>query len=81
MIAVTMGDKGSAALFDDEFVTASVTPVTPVDTTGAGDAFWGTFLSMICMRLVNKENVITALREGNKKGSAATMYHGALKKV
>ena len=32
---------GAAAGFDDELVGA--TPVTPVDTTGAGDAFVGAF--------------------------------------
>jgi ribokinase len=43
-LAVTLGARGAAVVMDDGTVArVAAEPVTPVDTTGAGDAFVGAF--------------------------------------
>ena len=42
--AVTLGEKGAVAATKDGVVECPAFPCKPVDTTGAGDAFWGAFL-------------------------------------
>ena len=44
-VAVKLGSRGSAALWEGNTVSASAHPVTPADTTGAGDCFNAGFLS------------------------------------
>lgn len=39
VLCVTLGERGSAALDGERFITAPAPPITPVDTTGAGDVF------------------------------------------
>ncbi|MCL2407500.1 MAG: carbohydrate kinase [Defluviitaleaceae bacterium] len=41
---LTRGEAGSMAAIKDGAVIASAAKCNPVDTTGAGDAFWGAFL-------------------------------------
>lgn len=44
MVAVTLGKGGALIATKEGFVTVPGFPVDAVDTTGAGDAFWGAFL-------------------------------------
>ncbi len=44
MVAVTLGKEGALIATKEGFVTVPGFPVDAVDTTGAGDAFWGAFL-------------------------------------
>lgn len=53
--------------------------VTPVDTTGAGDAFFGTVLAELDGKEFTKENIENALIKGNKAGAKATQFKGAIK--
>jgi fructokinase len=48
IVAVTLGKSGVYAAANCGAVSASGFPVESVDTTGAGDAFWGAFLYSVC---------------------------------
>ena len=54
-------------------------PVTPVDTTGAGDAFYGTFLAYIENKEYTSENLTSAMKIANQKGAETTLFKGAIK--
>jgi len=43
-VVVTLGDKGSLACIRGDIITVDAIRSDAVDTTGAGDAFWGGFL-------------------------------------
>ena len=49
--------------------------VKPVDTTGAGDAFYGTVLALIDAKSANYEDI---LRRGNIAGALTTLKRGAI---
>jgi ribokinase len=73
-VIVTQGEKG--AMVVDETGTRQVDPlkVTPVDTTGAGDAFCG----MLAARLALGESMSVALRAAVIAGALATQTEGAV---
>ncbi|WP_256842994.1 ribokinase [Ornithinimicrobium cryptoxanthini] len=68
-LLTTRGAKG--AEWGDVHVPA--TPVTPVDTTGAGDAFCGTLAAALCQ---GKDHE-TALTLAAEAASANVLHHGA----
>ncbi|MBR1747503.1 MAG: carbohydrate kinase [Clostridia bacterium] len=78
---VTLGKAGCAVKRGKDVLTVPTVPVRPVDTTGAGDAFFGTFLAGL-----DGENLsslpLTRLQEiaarANAAGAAATARKGAL---
>lgn len=47
LIVKTLGSTGAKALFADKELSIDGLPAEAVDTTGAGDAFWGAFLSSL----------------------------------
>ena len=47
LVVVTLGKDGAAYCFGSAFRTVPTNDMKPVDTTGAGDAFWGALLSRI----------------------------------
>lgn len=50
--AVTLGEKGAAALIDGKYIEIpAYHGIEAVDTTGAGDVFHGAFLSAWCKRM------------------------------
>ena len=59
--------------------TVPTEKVKPIDTTGAGDAFFGTFLASVEGKEWNKENIESALVKANKAGADATQFLGAIK--
>jgi ribokinase len=73
-VIVTQGEKG--AMVVDETGTRQVDPfkVTPVDTTGAGDAFCG----VLAARLALGESMSVALRAAVIAGALATQTEGAV---
>ncbi len=56
-VIVTMGSRGAMLVTAGEAVRIAPVPVTPVDTTGAGDAFIGSFARF----LVGGDTVVDAL--------------------
>ena len=79
LIVLTLGEHGSAALFDKRIQVLPSTPIKPIDTTGAGDAFWGTFLALIDGKVLTHDLIKAALSVANRAGAEATQYRGALK--
>ena len=80
LILVTLGKNGSAYYFNGENgVVPSEYKCKSVDTTGAGDAFFGAFLAAIENKKPTKENIVSAMRKGNEKGAKTTEFFGAIK--
>ena len=79
LFLLTLGSKGSMYYYNGESNVISTEKVKPIDTTGAGDAFFGTFLANIENREWNKENIESALVKANKAGADTTQFLGAVK--
>ena len=79
LILVTLGSKGSAYYYNDVKGVVPTEKVKPIDTTGAGDAFFGAFLANIEGKQLNKENIEFAMQKANKAGADATQFLGAIK--
>lgn len=79
LIVVTLGSKGSAYYYNDIYGIVPTVKVKPIDTTGAGDAFFGTLLANIEGKDLTKENIENAMAKANKAGADATQFLGAIK--
>jgi sugar/nucleoside kinase (ribokinase family) len=79
LLVVTLGSKGSFYRYNDLSGTIPTVKVKPVDTTGAGDAFFGTLLANIEGENLNKEIIENALVKANKAGANTTQFMGAVK--
>ena len=79
LLLVTLGKSGSAFYYNDlKEVVPSISGVKCVDTTGAGDAFFGAFLTNIEGKELTKENIVYAMQQGNIKGAKTTEFYGAI---
>ncbi len=83
-ITITMGGKGTFVSNGEKREIVPSIPVTPVDTTGAGDAFIGCLLHQIAM-LANPHQVgedfgrlIAMISLANKAGALTTTQFGAI---
>ena len=80
----TLGGSGARAYFQDEVITIPGRKVTAVDATGAGDAFWGGFLSSLRIQGVSSKEDLTAekikkaMLYGNVSGSICVQKKGAI---
>lgn len=80
----TLGPNGAECYFDGQILKVSGTNDVPVDTTGAGDAFWSGFLSSILIQGINSlsdltvEKIRKALNYGNAAGSICIRSMGAV---
>jgi ribokinase len=72
-IVVTLGDEGVIAWDQGRLLQLPALPVTPVDTTGAGDAFCG----VLAASLVAGADFDQALRRGIVAGGLAVTRQGA----
>lgn len=79
LITITLGSKGSMYYYNGKKGTVSTEKVKPVDTTGAGDAFFGTFLANIEGKEYTEQNIIGAMEKANKAGARATQFLGAIR--
>ncbi|MBM3559600.1 MAG: ribokinase, partial [Alphaproteobacteria bacterium] len=70
---VTLGGRGCLAATPEAGWTLPALPVRPVDTTGAGDAFVGTFAAGLAMGA----DLPTALRRAGVAGALACTVAGA----
>ena len=81
LVCVTLGSKGSAyALGDIEGVAESI-KVKVVDTTGAGDAFYGALLSVLDgedFSALTESKLQGIFRFANVAGALATTVRGAV---
>lgn len=79
LFLVTLGSKGSFYYLDGQTGIVPTVPVKPVDTTGAGDAFFGAFLAEMAGKPFERDNILSAMEKANKKGAQATQFYGAVK--
>ena len=79
LFLLTLGSKGSMYYLNGESGIIPTEKVKPIDTTGAGDAFFGTFLANIENKEWTKENIENALVKANKAGADTTQFLGAVK--
>ena len=83
-IVETLGADGALCRFKGETIRIEGRKVKAVDATGAGDAFWGGFLSQLIYRGVRKTSDLTAelIREaltyGNVAGSCCVGTKGGM---
>lgn len=79
LLLVTLGKSGSAYYYNDlKGIVPSISGVKCVDTTGAGDAFFGAFLANIEGKELTEENIVYAMQQGNVKGAKTTEFYGAI---
>ena len=74
LIVIKRGPDGSRAIARDGECSAPAPRVTPVDTTGAGDAFNAGFL----VRRLAGGTLAECLRAGNRVGAASTQKAGGI---
>ncbi len=79
LVVVSLGSKGSFYYVNGNNGIVPTEKVKPIDTTGAGDAFFGTLLANIEGKTFTKENVENALVKANKAGAETTQFLGAVK--
>ncbi|MEA4853820.1 MAG: carbohydrate kinase [Christensenella sp.] len=83
LLVVTCGEKGSYCLHGDDLVSHKGYRVATIDTTGAGDAFWGSFLYQLSIEKMDfssltPEKLTDMLRFSNATGALTTTKHGAI---
>lgn len=79
LMLISLGSKGSMYKYNDLSGTVATEKVKPIDTTGAGDSFFGTFLANIENKEWTKENIENALILANKAGARTTQFYGGVK--
>lgn len=72
-VIVTLGKDGALGMFGDQLVSVKAPAVEAVDSTGAGDAFCGSFAA----RLAEGAGLETALRAAVAAGSLSVTVEGA----
>ena len=84
LIVETLGSAGAKCYFDGQILTVEGRKAKAVDATGAGDAFWGGFLSSPRLQGVERtkdltaEKIRTALQYGNTAGWICVQHKGAI---
>lgn len=84
VVIETLGAKGAKYYFDGQSEVVEGKKVTAIDATGAGDAFWGSFLSYLLMQNITKpddiqkERIKQALQYGNTAGGICVQSFGGI---
>ncbi len=84
LTVITRGSKGALCLWNGQRIQVEGIPVKAVDTTGAGDAFWGAFLADLLQNHVrttedlNEKRILGAMHNGNIAGSLCVQKKGAI---
>lgn len=81
LICLSLGSKGSEYRYNDLHGFVPTSKVKPLDTTGAGDAFYGAILSQIDGYKLNeltKEQLDKAFKFANTVGGLTTLGKGAI---
>ena len=87
VIVETLGSEGAQAFIGDEVVRVYGQKVKAVDATGAGDAFWGAFLSSLLLQGAEKAEDLNAailekaMRYGNVSGAICVQSKGAIASI
>ena len=87
LVIQTLGSKGARAYFGGTSFDVPERKVKAVDATGAGDAFWGAFLSKLRILGIGNAAELTesAIREalayGNVSGGICVQHKGAIASI
>ena len=87
LVVETLGSDGAMAWFGGESIKIPGRKAKAVDATGAGDAFWGAFLSRLRISGVEKKTDLTAeiireaLEYGNVSGCICVQTKGAIASI
>lgn len=73
IVVVTLGERGCCARTEHGFLTQTAFPVTPVDTTGAGDTFCGVLIAALDQGI----DLAEALRHASAASALACTRPGA----
>ena len=83
-VVLTLGSKGAKVFYKNKVFQVDGKKVNAVDATGAGDAFWGGFLSSLLLQGVTRTEEITedilrkAMKYGNYSGALCVQKKGAI---
>jgi sugar/nucleoside kinase (ribokinase family) len=83
-LIVTLGSQGCLCLYKENFYRSYAYNVPCVDTTGAGDAFWGMALHKILKHNSDEwkqDEILNLLRFANAAGSLTTVRKGAISAI
>ena len=84
VFAITLGKEGTLLGHGHSLDTIGSIPITPVDTTGAGDAFVGAVLYQLSRyseaerKLLGHDQWSMIIANGNKAGARTCEYMGAM---
>jgi len=84
VVVETLGEKGARCYFDSKVLLSPTSVSEAIDTTGAGDAFWGGFLSCLLIngvtdtKRINESILKDAMRYGNISGGLSVQKKGAI---
>lgn len=81
LVVITLGSAGSYFFINGRDGVVSSQKVQAVDSTGAGDAFWGTLLAQLDGKEVSSlddETIKLALKVANRQGAVCTLKKGAI---
>jgi fructokinase len=84
VFAITIGEKGTLLRFNDVTCIIPSIAITPLDTTGAGDAFVGALLFQLAelppeqMLMINLDDWKKMIANANKAGARTCEYIGAM---
>ena len=80
LVVVTLGKRGCAYFYGDMCGEVPTVPAQKiVDTTGAGDSFFGTMLAHLEGKPFTKENIERAIARGNEAGARTVGFKGAIR--
>lgn len=78
LVLISLGEKGSEWRLGDRGGKVGAPNVTPIDTTGAGDAFLGGVLATLDGKEWTDDVIESALKVGNVAGALNTLSRGAI---
>lgn len=76
-VIITMGEKGAAVISKDKSELIPAYKVKAVDTTAAGDSFIGALTTKMNKGTIDMDNLIEAVKFGNKVSSIVVQRQGA----
>lgn len=74
---ITLGAKGACVVYEEKAEIVPAFKVNAIDTTAAGDSFIGGLSSKLDINNINFENILEAVKFGNKVSSITVQRKGA----
>ena len=84
LVALSLGSSGSVCFYRNEYISVPTFKVKPIDTTGAGDAFYSYILYALdnfYIDQLTRENIVEIFKTANAVGALTTLKKGAIDSV